>query len=94
MILREKVAFITGAGSGIGKASALVLAQQGARIGALGRTEEELNRAVDEIRRCGSEAISLVADVTSPGDMQRAVQKTIDTWGRIDIVLANAPIDE
>ncbi len=93
MSLMGKVAFITGAGSGIGKASAVLLAQNGAKIGALGRTEDELKETVSEIQRCGGEAIPLVADVSQPDEMKRAVLQAIDTWGRMDIVMANAGVN-
>ncbi|MDQ4075669.1 MAG: SDR family oxidoreductase [Chloroflexota bacterium] len=93
MELQGRVALITGAGSGIGQASAKVLAREGARIGALGRSEEELHETVDTIRQRGGEAISLVADISHPDEMQRAVRQLIDEWGRLDIVFANAGIN-
>ena len=93
MQLPGKVALITGAGSGIGKASALLLAQEGAKIAALGRTESQLKEVVAEIQRNGGEAIPLLADVSQPEQMQRAIQQLADEWGRIDIVFANAGIN-
>jgi NAD(P)-dependent dehydrogenase (short-subunit alcohol dehydrogenase family) len=93
MQLAGKVALITGAGSGIGRASALLLAQEGAKIAALGRTESQLKEAVAEIQRNDGEAIPLLADVSQPDQMQRAIQQLVDTWGRIDIVFANAGIN-
>jgi len=93
MQLAGKVALITGAGSGIGKASALLLAQEGAKIAALGRTESQLQETVTEIRRNDGEAMPLLADVSQPDQMQRAIQQIVDEWGRIDIVFANAGIN-
>jgi NAD(P)-dependent dehydrogenase (short-subunit alcohol dehydrogenase family) len=93
MQLAGKVALITGAGSGIGRASALLLAQEGAKIAALGRTESQLKEAVTEIQRNDGEAIPLLADVSQPDQMQRAIQQLVDEWGRIDIVFANAGIN-
>lgn len=93
MQLAGKVALITGAGSGIGKASALLLAQEGAKIAALGRTESQLKETVAEIQRNDGEAIPLLADVSQPDQMQRAIQQLVDAWGRIDIVFANAGIN-
>ncbi len=99
--LTDRVALITGAGSGIAKAAAELLAHEGAHVAALGRTEEELQQTVDEIRQNGGQAIPVLADVSQPEQMQKAVQQIVDKWGRIDIVFANAgingvwaPIDE
>jgi NAD(P)-dependent dehydrogenase (short-subunit alcohol dehydrogenase family) len=93
MQLKDRVALITGAGSGIGKAAALLLAKEGARIGALGRTEEELKETVEEIRKMKGQAIILTADISQPAEMQRAVEGLAKEWGRIDIVFANAGIN-
>ena len=93
MQLTDRVALITGAGSGIGKAAAVLLAKEGARVAALGHTEDELNKTVDQIERDGGQALAVVADVSKPEDMQRAVQQVIDRWGRLDIVFANAGIN-
>ena len=93
MKLKDRVALVTGAGSGIGKAAALLLAQEGARVGALGRTEEELRQTVAEIERAGGEAVALVADVSRPDEMSAAVERLAGRWGRIDIVFANAGVN-
>src|SRR6266516_3991965 len=93
MELTGKVALVTGAGSGIGKAAAVLLAQQGARVAALSRTAHEVERTAAEIERDGKEAIALVADIAQEDQMQRAVQQMLDRWGRIDIVFANAGIN-
>jgi NAD(P)-dependent dehydrogenase (short-subunit alcohol dehydrogenase family) len=92
-LLREKVALITGAGSGIGKAAAHLLAKEGAKVAALGVTEEEVAETVSQIHRHGGEAISLIADISQPEPMEKAIQQIIDQWGRIDIVFANAGIN-
>lgn len=75
MQLAEKVALVTGAGSGIGRAAAILLAKEGARVGALGRTAEELQEVVAEIEGAGGQALALVADVSDPGQMEGAVQQ-------------------
>lgn len=93
MQLSRKVALITGAGSGIGWASARLLAQEGAKIGALGRTEKNVQKTVRQIEQAGGEAMALVADIANPGQMEQAIQKLIDRWGRLDIVFANAGIN-
>jgi NAD(P)-dependent dehydrogenase (short-subunit alcohol dehydrogenase family) len=88
-----KVALVTGAGSGIGKATAVLLAQQGARVVALSRTAHEVEQTAEEINRDGKEAIAVLADTSREDQIQRAVQQTLDRWGRIDIVFANAGIN-
>ncbi len=101
MRLQGRVALVTGAGSGIGRATALLLAREGARVGALGRTAGQLQETVDAIQAAGGEAIALLADVSDPEAMARSVDTLAQTWGRLDIVFANAgingtfaPIDE
>jgi NAD(P)-dependent dehydrogenase (short-subunit alcohol dehydrogenase family) len=93
MDLTGKVALVTGAGSGIGKATAVLLAQQGVRVAALSRTANEVEQTVAEITRGGKEALAAVADTTQEDQMQQAVQQMLDRWGRIDIVFANAGIN-
>ena len=93
MLLEGRVAFITGASSGIGRAAALALAKEGARIGALGRTQSTVDEVVMAIQQAGGEAIPLVADVSRAAQVQSAVQKIINRWGRLDIVFANAGIN-
>jgi NAD(P)-dependent dehydrogenase (short-subunit alcohol dehydrogenase family) len=93
MQLAEKVALITGAGSGIAKAAALLLAKEGAKIAALGRTEDELKETVNQIQEAGGEAIPISADISQPMEMQQAVEQIGNKWGRLDIVFANAGIN-
>lgn len=93
MQLEGKVALITGAGSGLGKATALLLAKEGAKVAALSHTDEQIGKVVKEIEQAGGEAIPVVADIGSPEDMQQAVQQIVDKWGRLDIVFANAGIN-
>ena len=93
MQLAGKVALVTGAGSGIGRAAALLLAREGARVGALGRTKGELDEVAAEIGREGGEALALVADVSQPEPMQRAIEELAARWGRLDVVFANAGIN-
>ena len=93
MQLEGRVAFITGAGSGIDRASAVLLAKEGAKIGAFSRTEEELQDLVREIESNGGEAVALVGDVSNPQDVEQAVRQLADKWDRVDIVFANAGIN-
>ncbi|MBK3731611.1 NAD(P)-dependent dehydrogenase (short-subunit alcohol dehydrogenase family) [Azospirillum brasilense] len=101
MDLNGKVALITGAGSGIGKASATLFAGAGASVGVLSRTEDEIRKTAEEITAAGGKAIPLVADVADSEAVKRAVDRLVQEYGRLDIVFANAgingvwaPIDE
>ncbi|HEX3053972.1 MAG TPA: SDR family NAD(P)-dependent oxidoreductase [Aggregatilineaceae bacterium] len=93
MQLQERVALITGAGSGIGRAAAIRLAQEGAKIGALGRDRDELEAVVREIQAQGRGAIALAADISQAKEMKQAIDQLGQRWGRIDIVFANAGIN-
>lgn len=93
MQLADRVALVTGAGSGIGRAAAVLLAGEGARVGVLSRTEEELRETVAEIERRGGEGMVILADVSDPEQMERAVREVVGRWGRLDIVVANAGIN-
>ncbi|WP_193337012.1 SDR family oxidoreductase [Devosia beringensis] len=93
MHFTDKVALVTGAGSGIGKATALLLAKGGARVAVLSRTAEEIEATRDEIAQAGGEAIALTADISDMDDMRAAVDKIIASWGRLDIVVANAGVN-
>jgi NAD(P)-dependent dehydrogenase (short-subunit alcohol dehydrogenase family) len=91
--LAGQVALVTGAGSGIGRATAVLLAREGAKVGLLGRTREELETAQAEIAAAGGEGLVLTADISQMEEMETAVQQLITTWGRLDIVFANAGIN-
>ncbi|MBV9710419.1 MAG: SDR family NAD(P)-dependent oxidoreductase, partial [Ktedonobacteraceae bacterium] len=99
--LSGKVALITGAGSGIGKATAVLLAQHGARVVALAHTADEVEQTVKEITQAGNEAIPAIADISKENEIKSAIQQAVGRWGHLDIVFANAgingtwaPIDE
>lgn len=92
--LINKVALVTGASSGIGKATVRLFAQEGAKVGLLGRTQKNINQALQELEQAGlNEVMPIVADVSQADQMQQAVQQVLDRWGRLDIVLANAGIN-
>ena len=93
MQLTDKVALVTGAGSGIGKAAAELMAKVGAKVALLGRSEDELQKTLTQIEANGGAAIPLLADISQPEQMQQATQKIFDKWGRLDIVFANAGIN-
>ncbi len=93
MTLEGKVALVTGAGAGIGKAAALKLARAGAKVAALDHTEENARKTVRRIEEMGSQAISLAADISDPAAMQAAYDRVGREWERLDIVFANAGIN-
>lgn len=93
MSFENRVALITGAGAGIGKAAAIRLAAEGVKVGVLSRTQEEVEKVARNIKRRGGEAMALTADISDPDALQKAYQQLIDAWGRLDIVFANAGIN-
>ncbi len=93
MQLENRVAFVTGAGSGIGQASAVLLAQEGARVGLLGRRESALAETMEKIKEIGGQSLALAGDVSQPDDVRHAVDKLVSEYGGLDIVFANAGIN-
>lgn len=93
MQLKDRVAVVTGAGSGIGAASSRRLAQAGARIALLGRGAEELESVADEIIEAGGEALPMAVDITEVDALQEAYAQVMERWGRLDIVFANAGVN-
>src|SRR5687767_7055510 len=93
MQLKGRVAFVTGAGSGIGKAAARLLASEGARVAALDVDHKDVERTTKQIESAGGEAMPIAADVSQPSEMEKAVASIVEKWGRIDIVFANAGIN-
>lgn len=93
MLLKNKVALITGGGEGIGKSTALLMSKEGAKVAVLGRTSENVVEVVKEIADAGGEVIPVIADISRPVQMQGAVKQIIDRWQKLDIVFANAGIN-
>ena len=93
MLLKDKVAVISGAGSGIGKATALLFGKEGAKVATLDRTPAKSQQTVDQIKKAGGEAMMTVADISHPEQVQQSMEKIAQTWGKIDIVFANAGIN-
>jgi len=87
-----RVALVTGAARGIGRATALRLAREGARVGFLDRDAEGAQRASDEAYGPGGEVLPLVGDVGRAQDAERAVDEVVSRWGRLDILVNNAGI--
>ncbi|KAA0594499.1 NAD(P)-dependent dehydrogenase (short-subunit alcohol dehydrogenase family) [Azospirillum lipoferum] len=93
MDLTGKVALVTGAGSGIGKASAVRFAQAGASVGVLSHTADEIAKTAGEIKAAGGKALALTADVGDDAAMRDAIERLAGECGRLDIVFANAGIN-
>ena len=90
MRVEGKVAIITGGGTGIGKAAAISLAAEGAKVLVTGRREKPLEETVAEIQAAGGIALACPGDVTKTEDLQRIRDMVKENWGRLDILINNA----
>ncbi|MEK3884047.1 SDR family NAD(P)-dependent oxidoreductase [Paenibacillus sp. PL2-23] len=91
--VKDKVAVITGAGSGIGRAAALKLAKHGAKIVLLDLIDGRSEKVEEAIREMGAEALFIDTDVADPARVEKAMQEAADRFGRIDILFANAGVN-
>ena len=89
MRLRDKVAIVTAAGRGIGHAIALCLAKEGANMVVNSFHEETTTKVADEIKAMGRRTLAIAGDITPPDMVYRVIEGTIDTFGRIDILVNN-----
>ena len=92
MKLKDKVAIVTGAGTGIGRAIALAYVQEGAAVVLVGRTQETLAKVADEIVALGGEALVVRASVSKPPDVRRVVEDALKRFGVINILVNNAGV--
>ena len=92
MRLKDKVAIVTGGGSGIGRGVSLMFAEEGARVLVADLNEENGRETVDLIEAAGGEAQFINVDVTSAGDTARMAEAAVDAWGKLDILVNNAGI--
>jgi NAD(P)-dependent dehydrogenase (short-subunit alcohol dehydrogenase family) len=90
--MKNKVALITGGASGIGKATALILASRGAKIVISGRREALGQKLVEEIRAIGGEAAFIVASVDDEADVLKTIEFAVNKYGRVDLAVNNAGI--
>jgi NAD(P)-dependent dehydrogenase (short-subunit alcohol dehydrogenase family) len=90
--LDNKIALITGGGSGIGRATSLLFASEGASVAVADWKEEDARKVVGEITQAGGKAIALKADVSKAADAERMVAETVKHFGRLDIIYNNAGI--
>jgi len=93
MSFQDKVVLITGGTSGIGEASAILFAEQGAKVVVAGRRAELGEAVVDRIKSAGGEAVFIKADVTSEDDVKNLVQQSVEKYGRVDIAFNNAGVE-
>ena len=89
-----KVAFVTGAANGIGKATAIAFAREGASVAIVDVKEDDLGEVVAEIEAAGGKAVAIGCDVSKSEDVQAALAKTVDTFGGLDIAFNNAGVEQ
>lgn len=91
--LKDKVALVTGAGSGIGKAAAIMFAQQGMKVCLVDLKDERTEQTKKQIAEAGGEAIAVDVDTADPERVAEAFEQAVKKWGRLDVVFANAGIN-
>ena len=94
MRLKDRVAIVTGAGSGIGAASAAAMAREGARVLVVDVNESAIKKTVEQIEKAGGQAAGARADVSRAADNQSVVEQAIARWGRLDVFFANAGVPQ
>ncbi len=92
MLLKDKIAIITGAGRGIGRETAIDFAKEGASIVLVSRSEDELLEVAAEIKRIGTGAVAVAGDIAKEAEVKKVFEKAILSFGRVDILVANAGI--
>ncbi|UFJ43021.1 beta-ketoacyl-ACP reductase [Brevibacillus humidisoli] len=92
MRVKDRVAIITGSGRGIGAATAIRLAEEGAKVTVTDVEQSTCEETAAEIRKAGGEAIAIPCDITKRQSVEEMVQTTVDTFGRLDILVNNAGI--
>ncbi len=90
--LSQQTAIITGGGTGIGQGIALALANEGANVVVCGRRLEPLQKVVEQIQSAGAQGLAVQADVSSVADVQQVVDRTLETFGGVNILINNAGI--
>jgi 3-oxoacyl-[acyl-carrier protein] reductase len=94
MRLKDRVAIVTGGASGIGAASAVAMAREGARVLVVDLNEPAAKAVVEQIEKAGGQAAAARADVTRAADNQSIVEQATSRWGRLDVFFANAGVPQ
>jgi NAD(P)-dependent dehydrogenase (short-subunit alcohol dehydrogenase family) len=92
MKLQNKVVLITGGGTGIGKATAILFAEEGARVIVVGRREDKLAETRDAVQKNGGKADYIVGDISKVSDTERIVKEAVSKFGGLDILVNNAGV--
>jgi NAD(P)-dependent dehydrogenase (short-subunit alcohol dehydrogenase family) len=90
--MEGKVAIVTGASSGIGRATAILFCERGTKVVAVGRSEKDLRSLSDEIHATNGQIRTYLADIRETSQIQRLIDETIETFGRIDVLVNSAGI--
>ena len=92
--LENKVAIITGGNSGIGEACALLFAKEGAKVVITARREAQLEEVAAKVREAGGDVLAVRTDISNSEDVKKMIDKTIEAYGKLDIIINNAGVLE
>jgi NAD(P)-dependent dehydrogenase (short-subunit alcohol dehydrogenase family) len=87
-----KIIIITGSGRGLGKAAAMALASNGAKVIIVSRTESDVRNTVKEIKSNGNEALGIITDITKENEVKSMVEEVIERYGTVDVLINNAAV--
>ena len=90
--LKDKIAIITGGGSGIGEATAIIFAREGAKVSVAGRRLHKIQGVVDRIKSEGGEGIAIQTNVIDAGQVRNLMKKTVERFGKLDVLFNNAGV--